>query len=584
MEIQVLLAGDEKKELLRIKKLLSTIKKSRFRVHVVLNPDNALAETLGGHVDVCLVDFVTEPLDGFNLVRKAIGKGSEVPFVVLASEEDSTEASDAGASDCLNKQELNGQLLDRVIRYTIERKKSEDQLTKVNQQLQYLANYDLLTGLANRNQFNNQLPFIIERCMRQKLSLAVLFLDLDEFKQINDAWGHSYGDLLLRQVAKRLRKNLRKVDNIYRLGGDEFIVVVDGHINEDQVSHLADKIIAILSEPFILNEYKCQMSTSIGISFANFDSMRPSEQLSKEADIAMYNAKKNGRNTYQFYRAEYVDDVLRYTHLTLDLYEALSNNQFRLQYQPLISLDGDVMMGVEALLRWYHPQWGNIPPKVFIPLAEKNGLINPIGEWVMREACMQSRQWQEEGYAPLHMAINIAISQLQHPHFVDTMKNIIQETQVDPSRLELEISESSITTNFHECAQKMSELKEIGVHFVIDDFGTGYSNLGYLKHFPFDKLKIDKLFIDEITSNNNEQYIVEAIINLAKQMNLEVLAEGVETREQLNYLRKHHSDQVQGFYYSEPLDVDVCTRLLAKGNKWNPLIKKNSHKVYNKLR
>lgn len=237
--------------------------------------------------------------------------------------------------------------------------------------MQYLANYDLLTGLANRNQFNNQLPFIIERCLRQKLSLAVIFLDLDEFKQINDAWGHSYGDLLLRQLAKRLRKNLRKGDNIYRLGGDEFIVVVDGHITEEQVGYLADKIIAILAEPFILNEYKCQMSTSIGISFAHFDTMRPAEQLSKEADIAMYNAKKNGRNTYQFYRAEYQDDVLRYTHLTLDLYEALSNNQFKLQYQPLISLDGDVMMGVEALLRWYHPQWGNIPPKVFIPLAEK---------------------------------------------------------------------------------------------------------------------------------------------------------------------------------------------------------------------
>lgn len=201
----------------------------------------------------------------------------------------------------------------------------------------------------------------------------------------------------------------------------------------------------------------------------------------------------------------------------------------------------------------------------------------------MRQACQQSRQWQDQGYAPIRMAINIAISQLQHPHFVDTMKAIIAETQVDPSRLELEISESSITTNFHECAQKMSELKATGVHFVIDDFGTGYSNLGYLKHFPFDKLKIDKLFIDEITSNNNEQYIVEAIINLAKQMNLEVLAEGVETREQLKYLRKHHSDQVQGFYYSEPLDVGECTDLLAQGNKWNPLVKKNNNKMYNKF-
>jgi diguanylate cyclase (GGDEF)-like protein len=566
--INVLFINSDKKEHAIVRRMLSSVKHVKYQLKSAYDAESGLSELIREEYSICLIDHHLGSNEGLNLIHTILENGCETPLILLTDEDNldiEEKALKAGAADYLHKKEMNVQLLERVMRYAIEHRKNEYQLSKINKQLQYLATNDMLTGVGNRNQFINKLPLIVEHCIRNKQTIAIMFLDLDQFKQVNDTFGHSFGDLLLQQAAKRLKDNMRKIDNIFRLGGDEFIIVVDGDINKTKVTQLALKIITLLSTPFTLNEHKCQISTSIGITMARYDDMRSPEQLTKEADIAMYSAKKNGRNNFQFYHPAFLDEFLQYSHLTVDLQQARANKELVLHFQPLVSFVTNKIIGVEALIRWQHPTLGNIPPAVFIPIAEKTGLIIPIGEWVLREACLQKKIWEDMGYSSLLMAANISIFQLQQPNFVEMVTKTIQETGVDPACMELEISESAITTNFQDCSSKMASLKTLGIHFVIDDFGTGYSNLGYLKHFPFDKIKIDKIFIDEITSGNNEQYIVEAIINMAKKMGLEIVAEGVETVEQVNYLRQHHSDQVQGFYYSEPLSAEECTKLLQKG-------------------
>ncbi|MDP1602196.1 MAG: GGDEF domain-containing response regulator [Legionella sp.] len=566
--INVLLINSNKKEQGLLRDLLSFAKYVNHQLNCLSDAKNGVHEILCGEYDICLIDYHLGNDEGLNLIHTIRDNGVVTPLVLLMNEENTeieTKALKAGAVDYLHKKEINSQLLERVIRYAIERKQNEDEVIKINKQLKYLATNDVLTGIGNRNQFIHTLPLVVEHCIRNKQTIAIISLDLDQFKQVNDTFGHKFGDLLLQQAATRLKGNLRKIDNIFRLGGDEFIIIIDGDINKTKVTQLVLKIIAIFSTPFTLNEQKCQISTSIGITMARYDEMHSPEQLTKEADIALYSAKKKGRNNFQFYQPAFLDEFLQYSHLTVDLQQALANKELTLNFQPLVSFVTNKIIGVEALLRWQHPTLGNIPPVVFIPISEKNGLIIPIGEWALRQACLQKKIWEDMGYSSLLMAVNISILQLQQPNFVEMVTRIMQESGVDSAGMEIEISESAITTNFQDCSSKMAALKTKNIRFVIDDFGTGYSNLGYLKHFPFDKIKIDKIFIDEITTGNNEQYIVEAIINMAKKMGLEVVAEGVETAEQVNYLRLHHSDQVQGFYYSEPLSAEECTRFLQKG-------------------
>lgn len=482
--------------------------------------------------------------EGFNALDTQF-QTRYLPAVLIT--DNPIEKNPFGISDSLLKQDLNTPLLDKVIQYTREHISSSHYLS---------------VDIGNRDLFNEKLSFLVERAVRHQHSLALLLLDLDQFQQVNDTFGHHYGDLLLQEVAGRLKNNLRKVDYVFWMGGDEFMIVVEGLLNEQKIIQLASKLINSLIMPFVVDEQQCQISTSIGITIASGNNMRSAEQLSKEAYVAMYRAKKNGRNNFQLYQPDFLAEFLQYSHLMQDLQKALENKEFNILYQPLVSLASNTIIGVEALIRWQHPTLGIIPPSVFIPIAEKTGLILAIGEWVLKEACLQRKTWEDLDLHQMLIAINISIFQLQQPNFVRMVLNIIEMTGINPKMLELEISESVITTNFEDCTKKMQELKEYGIRFVIDDFGTGYSNLGYLKHFPFDKIKIDKMFIDEITSNNREQHIVDAIINMAKKMKLEIVAEGVETEEQVNYLRQHHSLEVQGFYYSEPLSSEECTAKL----------------------
>lgn len=568
--IAVLLVDPEERGHFIIRQLLNSIKNEKYHLKSIFDFQQGISEALSGNFDICLINYNLKNDKAQSFLQVMVDSHCTVPIILLTDYKDSGAGKASlslGAVDYLNKEEINGPLLERVIRYATERHKIEDKLAKISNQLEYLSAFDLLTGIGNRNQFNTVLPLIVEQCIRNHLSIAIFSLDIDNFSQINDTLGHNAGDLLLQNLVKRLKTNLRKVDTLFRLGGDEFVLVISGLLRKDKIKQLAKKISGLFEAPFMINDHPRQLTASIGVTYSSHKSMRPAESLLKEADIAMYSAKKGGGNNFQFYVNSVAENYVEYFHLIADLKLALPNNELMVYYQPLVSISTNNTIGMEALLRWNHPIYGIISPTVFIPIAEKIGLISAIGEWVLRQACLQKKIWSDLGYTSLLMAVNVSIYQVQQPDFVNKVTDILSSTKIEPSHIELEISESVISKDFEICVKKMTGLRKIGVRFVIDDFGTGYSNLSYLRKFSFDKIKIDKIFIDEITSNKNEQYIVQAIIDMARKMDLEVVAEGVETIEQLEYLRLHHSDQVQGFYYSEPLPPQQCLEFLEQPEK-----------------
>lgn len=430
-------------------------------------------------------------------------------------------------------------------------------------QLLHQATHDSLTGLSNRVLLIDRIQQAIFLAKRNRVQVGILLLDLDNFKEVNDSLGHDAGDDLLKAVAKRLSGFVRESDTVTRMGGDEFVVVLTSHLHEEDLMAKALELRELFLAPCEIKNRKLTVTASIGVSVYPKNGKEP-ETLLKNADAAMYYAKEVGRNNVQFYMSELNEYTLQRAQLTTDLRQALERNEFSLHYQPLVSLNSGKTIGVEALLRWKHPTLGNIPPNRFIPLAEKTGLILPIGEWVLKTACIQCKEWQNSFYPGLHIAINISEYQFRQENFVDSIHKILSETGFDPKFLEFEITESIFMENSQEIFRKMLELKALGIHFSIDDFGTGYSSLNYLKFFPFEKLKIDKSFIDELSSNKENQSIVEAIISMTKTMGLEVLAEGVETQDQVEFLREHHSNQVQGYYFSTPLDAATCEVFLKK--------------------
>lgn len=457
-------------------------------------------------------------------------------------------------------QYLHNQIIGMVysFRDVTERKHLEDQLL-------YQATHDALTGLPNRVFLADRIKQAIAHAKRYGLYVGVLLFDLDNFKQINDSLGHNAGDLLLQLIAKKLMAGVREADTVTRLGGDEFVVVLVSQTRTENLITLATKLLEIFSTPFLIGEHEFVVTTSIGISVYPKDG-QDSETLLKNADAALYRAKESGRHTFLFYEAEFNENMLQRTVLTSALRYALEKNEFIIHYQPLVELNSNKIIGLEALLRWQHPTYGLIFPQTFIPLAEETGLIIPIGTWVLKTACIQHQFWQKTRPG-LRLSVNISPNQFRQKNFVEVIRSALEETKFDPHLLELEITESLILSNVGDTIQQMKELKKLGVNLAVDDFGTGYSSLGYLKYFPFDKVKIDKSFIDEISSSKADNCIVEAIINMTNKLGLDVLAEGVETEEQIQYLQTHHGEQVQGYYYSKPLDEESCTAFLKKNDE-----------------
>lgn len=436
----------------------------------------------------------------------------------------------------------------------------EKSVKKRTEELQHLATHDALTGLPNRILLNDRLQQAISASERTGSSFAVLFFDLDRFKLVNDSLSHAAGDELLCAVSKRLQSVIRSSDTLARLGGDEFVMIVTDLPKLEYVTSIVTAALKSINQPYRIAGHDIALSSSIGIALYPKDGTN-ADILLRNADSAMYHAKGAGSNRFQFYSEKMNQESLIRLELENDLREAIINEELFLCYQPEFDLKMKKLIAVEAFVRWRHPTKGIILPINFIPLAEETGLIIPIGDWVLKEACKQNKAWQEEGLPPIRIAVNVTTPQLRELNFVEKVKNILKETKLSPEFLELEVSENSIINN-QGSIRAITELKNIGVNFAVDDFGTGYSSLNYLRNIPFDRLKIDKSFIHNIKINRSDEVLIHAIISMAKSLNLEVLAEGVENQNQLSFLKDQKCDEIQGFYFSQPLSESEVELLL----------------------
>ncbi|MFC4769424.1 putative bifunctional diguanylate cyclase/phosphodiesterase [Effusibacillus consociatus] len=439
-----------------------------------------------------------------------------------------------------------------------ERKRAEELIN-------HMAYHDALTELPNRRLFKDRLTMALAHAKRHNHRLAVMFLDMDRFKNINDTLGHAVGDTLLRLVAKRLTGCVRKSDTVARMGGDEFTILLSEIGQADDILKIARNILQELEQPFKLEGHEFRITASIGIALYPDDG-DDSETLMKHADTAMYRAKESGKNNCQLYNSIMNEESLQQLVMENALRKALEREEFSIYYQPLVDTETGRISGFEALIRWEHPELGLLSPADFIPLAEATGLIGPISEWVLRKACTQNKAWQDAGFPPLQVSVNLSGCQLQE-ELVETVSGILAVTGLSPGYLQLEITEGNALQNINDCIERLNALKMLGVHIAIDDFGTGYSSLSYLKKFPIDTLKIDKSFVRDVTNDEYDAAIVSTIIGMARSLHLCVIAEGVETQAQLDFLRDQRCEAVQGYLFSRPLPVEECEKLLFKQMK-----------------
>ncbi len=453
------------------------------------------------------------------------------------------------------------QLFRETKQYTSMLEKEVENTTETLEQtlgkLKFQATHDALTRLPNRLMLLENIRNIIKKSDESHTIFALIFLDLDRFKLVNDSLGHAVGDDLLKLTSDRLHNILRKDDILARLGGDEFVIVLADINNEEAVINKARTILKVFQEPFHIANRKVNVTSSMGISFYPKDGTSI-DILMRNADSAMYHAKELGSNNFQFYEKEMNAHTLEKLEQEVQLREAIVNQEFFLVYQPQFDFLEDKIVAVEALLRWNHPTRGVLTPIDFLPLVEETGLIVPIGEWVLRTACLQNVAWQKQGYSPIRVTVNVTTQQFKQQNLVNLIKNVLEETGLESKYLELELTENVIISST-EIMDTITKLKKLGIFIAIDDFGTGYSSLGYLKKIPLDRLKIDSSFIEEIHNKGDDNVIIRAVIALAKSLNLEVLAEGVENKNQLDFLKEYKCGEIQGYFFSKPLTVDELT-------------------------
>jgi diguanylate cyclase (GGDEF)-like protein/PAS domain S-box-containing protein len=430
--------------------------------------------------------------------------------------------------------------------------------------MSYLAQHDSLTDLPNRVLLNDRLTEALALAHRHQRKLAVLFLDMDRFKHINDSLGHMIGNRLLQSIAKRLLACVRDCDTVSRQGGDEFVILLSEVAHTRDATACADKILDALRVPHAIDQHEVHVTASIGV-VTYPDDGSDAEALMKHADFAMYHAKENGRDNRQFFKPDMNIRALERQFLENGLRHALQRGEFSLHYQPKLNLQTGAIVGVEALIRWMHPELGSVSPADFIPIAEESGLIVPIGRWVLAAACRQAQAWQEIGLSPIRIGINISAVELRAGDFVGFMRHLITATGFNPHFLELELTETFLMQDSTSTSTVLRALKSIGLHLALDDFGTGYSSLNHLKRFPIDTLKIDRSFVHGITTDADDASIVAAVISMGNHLHLRVIAEGVENPEQLAFLRHHECAIGQGYYFSRPVAAPECTRLLQIG-------------------
>ncbi|MFC3323601.1 putative bifunctional diguanylate cyclase/phosphodiesterase [Mesorhizobium cantuariense] len=447
----------------------------------------------------------------------------------------------------------------RIAGIAIERKLAEDRI-------HFMANHDTLTGLPNRALLSDRLSQAILYAQRYDRWVTVVFIDLDNFKLVNDTLGHNAGDVLLKTVASRMVGCVRATDTVVRLGGDEFVVVLFDQVPDADIADaILRKIRAAIAEPIRLGEHNIRATASMGVANYPKDGA-DAETLLANADAAMYHAKELGRDNFQFYAPEFNSKTQEKFLLQEELRDALARAEFTLLYQPQVDLRTGHVFTVEALIRWNHPSLGLISPMKFIPMAEETGLIVPIGDWVLHEACRQNKAWQDAGLPPMVVCVNVSARQFKENNLISRVVNALTDSGLEAKYLELEVTESLIMQNIEAAVATMNELQGLGVQISIDDFGTGYSSLSALKTFPVARLKIDKSFIKDLAADENDQAVASAVISLGQKLNLRVIAEGVETDEQIAFLRKNNCDEMQGYHFSMPVLAVEIVQLLNKNN------------------
>jgi predicted signal transduction protein with EAL and GGDEF domain len=540
--------------------------------------------------DLVFLDVEMPGMTGLEVCARIrqLPQGETIPIMIVTGSDDrqSIDAGfQAGATQYKTKP-VNWSLLGRDVQYMLRASNAFNALKRQEDRLRYLAYYDPLTSLPNRRSFNEQLSRILKRCQRRNSNAALMFIDLDHFKRINDSIGHGRGDRLLVEIAKRLTMELREDDainylseddedddsvspEIARLGGDEFTVVLSDVEDTMHVERVASRILATLSEPIALQSHNPVVTPSIGIAIFPHDGRDP-DTLVRNADTAMYVAKAEGRACYRFYDEEMNSRAVEQLKMEEELRNALRNNELELRYQPQIDVHTGEVVSMEALVRWKHPERGMVSPLEFIPVAERTGQIIELGEWVMEEVANHCLYWDTLGVRPFRICVNISPLQFNQEDLPDWITRFLEKSRLSPDRLELELTESAIMTDAETNIAKLRTLKKIGLHLAVDDFGTGYSSLSYLKRFPIDTLKIDQSFVADLNRPDGAA-IVDAIIALAKSLNLRVIAEGIEDEHQLSYLVDKQCDLLQGFYFARPIYPEDVAGMLRQVFTWDLL-------------
>ncbi len=518
-------------------------------------------------VDIILLDLGLSDAQGLEAIRRARAAAPSVPLVVLTGLDDESVAVQAlqqGAQDYLIKGQIDTRGLLRALRYSIERKTMEGAALAMARQVAYSAEHDFLTGLPNRMLLNDRIDRAIALAARHTKKVAVLFLDLDGFKYINDSLGHPTGDKLLQSIAKRLVDCIRGSDSVSRQGGDEFVVLLLELEQAEDAAITARRMLHAVAQPHFIDQHDLHVTSSIGVSVYPDDG-RDAATLIRNADTAMYQAKENGRRSFQFFKPAMNVRAVERQFIEEGLRRALERREFALHYQPKVNLTTGAITGAEALIRWTHPTRGSISPADFIPVAEDCGLILPIGAWVLREACEQARAWMDAGLPATSVAVNVSAMEFRNENFLDDLVAILSETGLDPRSLELELTESVLMKHAAATATILRTLRESGIRVAVDDFGTGYSSLSYLQKFPVDAVKIDQSFVRQISTAGDDTTIVKAVIGMARGLKLRVIAEGVETPEELAFLRAYRCEEAQGYYFSRPVPAQQFAMLLRHG-------------------
>ena len=554
-ELRILLIDDDEVDRMMVKRALRAAH-AQIIIHEAVTGSQGLNEAQTGRYDCVFLDQCLPGDSGLAVLSAIRAAGVKTPVIILTGQGDEQLAVDvmkAGATDYMVKNKLSADSLSQCLRAAIR-------LGRAEAMIEYLSYYDAATGLPNRLLLIDRLVMALAGIERSGGMLALLFVGVDRFKLVNDTLGHGLGDKLIHLVANRLNACVGKQAVVSRVGGDVFGILLPELADSQVAASIAEDLIEGIRQPVDLNGYVWHTSASIGIAVCPDDGQNV-DVLLKNAESSMYRAKEQGGDAYQFYTKSMNERVLERMLLENSLRQAIDNNELVIHYQPLIDGTTGRTVGVEALVRWLHPERGLIQPMEFIPLAEETGLIVPIGEWVLRTACAQNKAWQDAGYPPVVMAVNLSGRQFRQPDFTGRISKVLAATGLAPEYLELEITESIAREDVEYTIAILKELGAMGIGIAIDDFGTGYSSLSYLKRFPITTLKIDRIFVQDAAKSQQDAAIISAIILLAHNLNLKVVAEGVETPEQRLLLRERHCNMMQGFLFSRPLPAEQVASL-----------------------